>query len=122
MSNIIKYSNLRPFKSGAEWTGNRSGRPKLHYKRDKYTDEIFEKHKNNGNIDKVADILFDEAITERKPWAITQICNIFFTRPKNDENQDDSANNNDVVEKLKEIPSAKLTAIHKILSEENEDD
>ena len=114
-SNVVKYPNLRPFKSGAEWNGNRVGRPKLHYKRDKFTDEIFEKHKENGNIEKVSDILFEEAISERKPWAITLICQYFLTRPKNDEGVEESANNNDFVEKLKSIPSDKLMAIHNMI-------
>jgi hypothetical protein len=122
MSNVVKYPNLKPFKSGSEWNGNKVGRPKQQYKRDKYTDELFEKYKANGNIEKVSDILFEEAIIERKPWALTLICQYFLTRPKNDEGIEEIANNNDVVEKLKTIPSDKLMAIHKMLSEEIERD
>ncbi len=120
MSNVVKYPGLKPFKTGSEWAGNSLGRPKKHYKRDVYTDEIFEKHKLNGNIEKASDLIFEEAIIERKPWALTLICQYFLTRPKNDEGLDDTANNNDLVEKLKTIPSAKLVAIHKMLSEEIE--
>lgn len=121
-SNIVKYPNLKPFKSGSEWSGNRAGRPKQHYKRDKYTDEIFEKHKSNGNIEKVSDILFEEAIIERKPWALTLICQYFLTRPKNDEGIEETANNNDFVEKLKTMPSDKLMAIHNMIKEEIDND
>lgn len=117
VSNVVKYPNLKPFKSGGEWNGNSLGRPKQHYKRDKYTDEIFEKHKANGNIEKASDILFEEAIVERKPWALTLICQYFLTRPKNDEGIDEIANNNDLVEKMKGMPTEKLMAFHKVIAD-----
>jgi hypothetical protein len=119
VSNIVKYPNLKPFKSGEEWNGNRIGRPKNNYKRDKFTDEIFEKHK--GDIEKITQVLFEEA-QERKPWAIKLVIEYFLTRPKNDESAEETANNNDLVEKLKAIPSSKLVAIHKMLSEEINDE
>jgi len=120
VSNIVKYPNLKPFKSGSEWSGNKLGRPKQHYKRDKYTDELFEKHKANGNIEKVVEVLFDEGIVERKPYALTLLCQYFLTRPKNDEGISDTANNNELVDEFKQVSKDKLIAMRNILTEEIE--
>lgn len=121
MSNILKYPNLKPFNKGHDPRRRIEGRPKKLYVRDKYTDELFNKHKENGDLEKAVAILFEEAVVERKPYALTLVCNIFLTRPKNDENvvsEEDDAN--DFTEKLKTIPKEKLLAAHKILSEELE--
>lgn len=103
------------FKSGAEWKGNRNGRPKKTYSRDDFTDEIFLERKEDIKI--VTERLFYHA-KDDKPWAIKLVLEYFLTRPKNKESAEDTANNNDLVERLKTIPSSKLIAIHKMLSEE----
>ncbi len=107
------------FKSGAEWKGNRNGRPKKAYYRDDFTDEIFLERKEDIKV--VTERLFFHAKTD-KPWAIKLVLEYFLTRPKNKESTEESANNNDLVEKLKTMPSAKLIAIHKILAEEIDSD
>ncbi len=114
---IDRKTPIYAFKSGVEWKGNRNGRPKKVYCRDDFTDEIFLDRKEDIRV--VAERLFVNA-KDDKPWAIKLVLEYFLTRPKNKESAEDTANNNDLVEKLKTIPSAKLVAIHKMLSEEIE--
>lgn len=115
MSNVVKYPGLRPFNSGHDPRRNTQGRPKKNYKRDDFTDEIFSERKDDIKV--VTERLFFHA-KDDKPWAIKLVLEYFLTRPRNRESEEENANNNDLVEKLKTIPSAKLVAIHKMLSEE----
>lgn len=117
MSNIINYPGLKSFKSGSQWSGNRSGRPKKTYHRDDFTNELFLERKEDIRV--VTEKLFIQAKAEM-PWAIKLVFEYFLTRPKNSDTEDDSMNHIDLVERLKEIPNTKLIAIHKILSEESE--
>lgn len=115
--NKVRMAPSSAFKSGAEWKGNGNGRPKKAYSRDDFTDEIFLERKDDIKI--VAERLFVHA-KDDQPWAIKLVLEYFLTRPKNKETAEESANNNELVDKLKTMPSAKLVAIHKMLSEEIE--
>lgn len=115
MIEAVKYQRAGQFKPGSQWTGNVKGRPKKAYSRDDFTDEIFLERKED--IREVAERLFVHAKSD-KPWAIKLVLEYFLTRPKNKESAEETANNNDMVEKIKSIPTAKLVAIHKMLSEE----
>ena len=103
------------FKSGAQWTGNAKGRPKKVYSRDDFTDEIFLERKED--IKEVAERLFVHAKSDQ-PWAIKLVLEYFLTRPKVRESEEEVANNNEMMEKVSALPTAKLVAIHKMLSEE----
>lgn len=117
--NKVRVAPSSAFKSGAEWKGNSNGRPKKSYCRDDFTDEIFLERKDDIRI--VAEKLFVHAKND-SPWAIKLVLEYFLTRPKNKESAEESANNNELVDKLKTMPSAKLVAIHKMLSEEIDSD
>ncbi len=112
-----KTNNLKGFRSGNEWNGNRNGRPKKIYLRDDFTDEIFQERKEDIRV--VTERLFLNAKLD-KPWAIKLVMEYFLTRPKNKQDPDQIANDNDIVDKLKSLPSSKLITIQRMLIEEIE--
>jgi hypothetical protein len=108
------------FGSGDDWNGNKSGRPKSPDFRAKFTQELLESSFDDTKhiVGQVARFAMDG-----EQWALKLYCSTvlpyMLIKPKT-EMEVTETNNNELVEKLKTMPSAKLVAIHKILSEEIE--
>ncbi len=67
------------FKSGAEWKGNRNGRPKKLYSRDDFTNELFLESKEDIRI--IKERVFYHAKNDQ-PWAMKLVWEYFMTKPK----------------------------------------
>jgi len=108
------------FKSGADWKGNKDGRPKNPDFRSKFTKELIEANFETTRI--VFDNLGELAKSGDR-WGmekyLTYMIPYSLLKPKA-EMEVTETNNNALVDELKTVPNAKLVAIHKILSEEIE--
>lgn len=62
-------ANLKPFKAGAEWTGNAGGRPK----KKPITEAYARLLENPANADKLAKAIFDEAVKKASVFAAKEI-------------------------------------------------
>ncbi len=122
MTSIVSaksLSNLTPFKSGKDWTGNRLGRPKNVLDRDRFTGEIM--FDNQEDIKIIVQELFSQA-KQGNLGAIKLVIEYALTRAKPKETEQEIANNNELVERLKVMPSAKLIAIHNMIKGEMVDE
>lgn len=102
------------FKPGAEWTGNRKGAPKKQYRRDDFTEQVFEARK--ADIEIVTDNLFASA-KNGEVWAIKLVCQYSFTMPKSRDEAETEVHAK-IVGSLSGMSKEKLLQVQKILVEE----
>jgi hypothetical protein len=112
---LANNHNLIPFKSGADWKGNRYGRPKKKFLRDDITNTLFLNHKED--ISKVVEQVFDNA-KAGDPWAMKLVFEYFLTKPKvPDEPQEDDTHAH-LVDEFSKMPSELLVNIRDLILED----
>lgn len=79
------------FKSGKEWNGNKFGAPKKQFRRDDFTEELFDESESKENVRAVRNRLFMHALDD-KPWAIKLVCELAFTKPKSRDERTEEIN------------------------------
>jgi hypothetical protein len=109
------------FKSGADWNGNKSGRPKNPDFRAKFTQELIEA---NFETTRILFANLGEQAVNGDRWAVekylTYMAPYSLLKPKS-EMEVTETNNSEIVEMLSTYKKDTLVTIHKMLSEEVKD-